>query len=294
MRAVVQALRRSVRSAGGSHAGLAPWGLAAPRRGAAELAAAAACGAAAAGQPALREFLIYHWDKDAFQSHTIDIDRCARLAAARQRRHGNRVRFGWVVHVAAGQQRAVGPSGSGREAGQRVRSTWIGGCSLGPGSGVNAQPSPPRAAAPAGSCGPAPSLLDVLLRIQAEQDPSLVIRHGCRRGRCGACAAIVNGVSLLPCHTPVNRAVTGVGCQPVDGTLEGLAACVAPGAGIALLQPSFSLSLHPSAHPHRRTGVEGQRPAASHRAGRGKRLLLSGHGSRVMNIYALIAPIFAF
>lgn len=58
------------------------------------------------------------------------------------------------------------------------------------------------------SCGP--MLLDVLLKIRDEQDPSLVIKYGCRRGRCGACAAVVNGTSLLPCCTPVNKDVTGV------------------------------------------------------------------------------------
>ena len=53
-------------------------------------------------------------------------------------------------------------------------------------------------------------LLDVLLKIRDEQDPSLVIKYGCRRGRCGACAAVVNGASLLPCCTPVNKDITGV------------------------------------------------------------------------------------
>ena len=56
-------------------------------------------------------------------------------------------------------------------------------------------------------------LLDVLLQIKAQQDPSLVVPFGCRRGRCGACASTVNGASLLPCTTPVNRAVTGVSLQ---------------------------------------------------------------------------------
>ena len=55
-------------------------------------------------------------------------------------------------------------------------------------------------------------LLDVLLKIREEQDPSLIIKFGCRRGRCGACAAVVNGASLLPCCMPVNKDVTGVRC----------------------------------------------------------------------------------
>lgn len=71
MRALIQALQCSTRatlSKGG------PWGLAAPARGAAELAAAAA---AAAGQPLLREFDIYRWDTDKYQSYSVDVDRYA-------------------------------------------------------------------------------------------------------------------------------------------------------------------------------------------------------------------------
>lgn len=53
-------------------------------------------------------------------------------------------------------------------------------------------------------------LLDVLLKIRDDQDPTLSVKFGCRRGRCGACASVVNGASLLPCATPVNKAVSGV------------------------------------------------------------------------------------
>lgn len=66
MRAIVQALRRSTASSP------ALW---AARRDAALAAAAVAGSTAAAGQPCLREFLVYHWGKDRFQSHTMDIAR---------------------------------------------------------------------------------------------------------------------------------------------------------------------------------------------------------------------------
>lgn len=71
MRALIQALKCSTTAAlstGG------PWGLAAPARGAAELAAAAA---AEAGQPLLREFDIYRWDTDKYQSYSVDVNRYA-------------------------------------------------------------------------------------------------------------------------------------------------------------------------------------------------------------------------
>lgn len=76
MRALIQALRMRSNSTL-SRGGAAPWGLAVPGRGAAELAAAAAA-PAAAGQLSLREFLVYRWDTDKYQSYTVDVDRCGR------------------------------------------------------------------------------------------------------------------------------------------------------------------------------------------------------------------------
>ena len=73
MRALIRALQCSGRSA--LSIGAAPWSLAAPGRGAAELAATAAAGTAAV-QPSLRDFLVYRWDTDKYQNFRIDVDRC--------------------------------------------------------------------------------------------------------------------------------------------------------------------------------------------------------------------------
>jgi succinate dehydrogenase / fumarate reductase iron-sulfur subunit len=46
-------------------------------------------------------------------------------------------------------------------------------------------------------------LLTALLRIRAEQDPSLALRYSCRSAICGSCAMQVNSKSRLACQTPI-------------------------------------------------------------------------------------------
>ncbi len=46
-------------------------------------------------------------------------------------------------------------------------------------------------------CGP--MVLDVLLKIKSELDPSLSIRRSCREGICGSCAMNINGKNTLAC-----------------------------------------------------------------------------------------------
>ncbi|HEY8486056.1 MAG TPA: 2Fe-2S iron-sulfur cluster-binding protein [Limnochordales bacterium] len=49
--------------------------------------------------------------------------------------------------------------------------------------------------------GPRQTVLDGLLRVADEQDPTLAFRRMCRSGICGACAAVVNGRPVLTCQT---------------------------------------------------------------------------------------------
>ncbi len=49
------------------------------------------------------------------------------------------------------------------------------------------------------------NLLEGLLRIQEEQDPTLCFRYSCRGAVCGSCGMEVNGTPLLACRTPVER-----------------------------------------------------------------------------------------
>ena len=50
---------------------------------------------------------------------------------------------------------------------------------------------------------PGATVLDALLDIRREQDPSLVVRHSCMHGSCGACGVRVNGREALACDMPV-------------------------------------------------------------------------------------------
>jgi succinate dehydrogenase / fumarate reductase iron-sulfur subunit len=47
------------------------------------------------------------------------------------------------------------------------------------------------------------TILEALLRIQAEQDGSLAFRYACRGAVCGSCAMVINGRIDLACRTQV-------------------------------------------------------------------------------------------
>ena len=42
-------------------------------------------------------------------------------------------------------------------------------------------------------------VLDALIKIKNEQDPSLTFRRSCREGICGSCAMNINGTNTLAC-----------------------------------------------------------------------------------------------
>ena len=48
------------------------------------------------------------------------------------------------------------------------------------------------------------TILDVLLRIQKEQDPSIAFRFACRVNMCGSCGMVINGREGLACKTNVS------------------------------------------------------------------------------------------
>lgn len=47
------------------------------------------------------------------------------------------------------------------------------------------------------ACGP--MVLDALIKIKNEQDPTLTFRRSCREGICGSCAMNIGGVNTLAC-----------------------------------------------------------------------------------------------
>jgi succinate dehydrogenase (ubiquinone) iron-sulfur subunit len=42
-------------------------------------------------------------------------------------------------------------------------------------------------------------VLDALIKIKTEQDPTLTFRRSCREGICGSCAMNINGANTLAC-----------------------------------------------------------------------------------------------
>src|SRR6188768_529209 len=51
------------------------------------------------------------------------------------------------------------------------------------------------------SCGP--MVLDALIKIKSEQDPSLTFRRSCREGICGSCSMNMDGRNGLACTTAI-------------------------------------------------------------------------------------------
>ena len=51
------------------------------------------------------------------------------------------------------------------------------------------------------SCGP--MVLDALIKMKSEQDPTLTFRRSCREGICGSCAMNMNGANGLACTTAI-------------------------------------------------------------------------------------------
>ncbi|KAJ8659420.1 succinate dehydrogenase [ubiquinone] iron-sulfur subunit, mitochondrial [Lichtheimia ornata] len=56
------------------------------------------------------------------------------------------------------------------------------------------------------ACGP--MVLDALIKIKNEQDPSLTFRRSCREGICGSCAMNIEGGNTLACICKINRDVS--------------------------------------------------------------------------------------
>ena len=54
------------------------------------------------------------------------------------------------------------------------------------------------------------SVLDALIWVQRNVDPSLAFRRACRVGMCGTCGVVVNGREGLACGTPLRSAAGSV------------------------------------------------------------------------------------
>src|SRR5262249_52424677 len=49
----------------------------------------------------------------------------------------------------------------------------------------------------------APMVLDALIKIKNEVDPTLTFRRSCREGVCGSCAMNIDGTNTLACTKPI-------------------------------------------------------------------------------------------
>jgi succinate dehydrogenase/fumarate reductase iron-sulfur protein len=56
-------------------------------------------------------------------------------------------------------------------------------------------------------CAPPTMVMDLLLDIQRNHDPTLAFRHSCRVAVCNACGMIVNGERVLACEKSVGADV---------------------------------------------------------------------------------------
>jgi succinate dehydrogenase / fumarate reductase, iron-sulfur subunit len=65
--------------------------------------------------------------------------------------------------------------------------------------------------------GPRTTVLDALLAVRRDQDPSLAVRHSCLHGSCGTCGMRVNGREVLACLTRLDGLGDPVVVEPLAG-----------------------------------------------------------------------------
>jgi len=63
------------------------------------------------------------------------------------------------------------------------------------------------------ACGP--MVLDALIKIKNEVDPSLTFRRSCREGICGSCAMNIDGTNTLACLKPIDEVKGEVRIYPL-------------------------------------------------------------------------------
>lgn len=59
-------------------------------------------------------------------------------------------------------------------------------------------------------------VLDLLLAIQREHDPSIGFRYSCRVAMCNVCGVRVDGEPMLACQVPLNPERDEVRIEPIE------------------------------------------------------------------------------
>jgi len=63
------------------------------------------------------------------------------------------------------------------------------------------------------ACGP--MILDALIKVKDEVDPTLTFRRSCREGICGSCAMNINGKNGLACLIYIEPDAKPIEIQPL-------------------------------------------------------------------------------
>merc|ERR1712228_334194 len=74
------------------------------------------------------------------------------------------------------------------------------------------------------TCGP--MVLDALIKIKNEIDPTVTFRRSCREGICGSCAMNIGGVNTLACISKIDTTATYVCYQGSGSGYEQLLSAV--------------------------------------------------------------------
>ncbi len=61
------------------------------------------------------------------------------------------------------------------------------------------------------------TVLDALIQVRNEQDPTLTVRHSCRMARCGSDALYINGNQRLACNTQIKNLDQPIQIEPLPG-----------------------------------------------------------------------------
>lgn len=68
-------------------------------------------------------------------------------------------------------------------------------------------------------------ILDALIKIKNEQDPTLTFRRSCREGICGSCAMNMAGTNGLACLTGIEESADSGSVKVLDARLQTLMRC---------------------------------------------------------------------
>lgn len=63
--------------------------------------------------------------------------------------------------------------------------------------------------------GQATTVLDALVHVQREHDPTLAFRYACRNGMCGSCGMVINGRERWACRTLLRTLAGDVAVRPM-------------------------------------------------------------------------------